>query len=186
MRTITVGSSRLTIERGSVVELGRHVGAIVNAANEHLAPGGGVCGAIHDAGGPAIEAECRRIGRCATGSAVATTAGLLDADAVIHAVGPVWRGGLSGEADLLASAYASSLAVAEQRGLASIAFPSLSTGIYGFPIERAAGIALETVRERLAGGSTVGEVIFALYGEHEYEVFMAAAERWSAPGDVRE
>ena len=180
MTTIQTGSGRLTLERGDITRLGRHVGAIVNAANEWLEPGGGVCGAIHRAGGPTIAAECRKIGACATGSAVATTAGLLDADAVIHAVGPIWRGGLDCESDLLASAYASSLAVAEQRGLASIAFPSISTGIYGYPIERAAGIAIRTVAERLAGGSTVQEAIFVLFSDADLAVYEAAAERWSA------
>ena len=180
MPTIQIGSSQLTFERGDITRLGRHVGAIVNAANESLFVGGGVCGAIHRAGGRAIADACYQIGHCDTGSAVATTAGFLDADAVIHAVGPVWNGGSNDEDALLASAYASSLAVAEERGLTSIAFPSISTGIYGFPIERAARIAIETVAGRLSGGSTVDEAIFVLFSEADLAVYRAAAERWAS------
>jgi O-acetyl-ADP-ribose deacetylase len=122
------------------------VDAIVNAANEALAPGGGVCGAIHKAGGPSIAEECRRIGHCPTGSAVATTAGDLPARWVIHAVGPVWHGGTVGEPDLLASAYRSSLVEAERVGARSIAFPAISTGIYGYPLDQATQIAVATVQ----------------------------------------
>ena len=122
------------------------VDAIVNAANEHLAPGGGVCGAIHAAGGPAIERECRRIGHCPTGGAVATTAGDLPARWVIHAVGPVWQGGGRGEAGLLAAAYRSALDEAARVGARSIAFPAISTGIYGYPLADATAVAVETVR----------------------------------------
>ena len=186
MQTIQIGSRRLTLERGDITRLGRHVGAIVNAANESLFVGGGVCGAIHSSGGRAIADECYRIGSCETGSAVATTAGFLDADAVIHAVGPVWRGGDDDEDALLASAYASSLTVAEERGLTSVAFPSLSTGIYGFPIERAAEIAIKTVADRLAGGSSVQEAIFVLFSGDDHGVYQAAAERWSASSNVKE
>ena len=122
------------------------VDAIVNAANEQLAPGGGVCGAIHAAGGPQVAAECRRIGHCPTGSAVATTAGELPARFVIHAVGPVWGGGDRGEPDLLASAYRSALDEAARIGARSVAFPAISTGIYGYPLEPATAVAVETVR----------------------------------------
>jgi O-acetyl-ADP-ribose deacetylase (regulator of RNase III) len=122
------------------------VDAIVNAANEQLAPGGGVCGAIHAAGGPSIAAECRRIGHCPTGGAVATTAGDLPARFVIHAVGPVWHGGGRGEADLLASAYRSSLDEALRVGARSVAFPAISTGIYGYPLAEATAVAVEAVR----------------------------------------
>jgi O-acetyl-ADP-ribose deacetylase (regulator of RNase III) len=120
--------------------------AIVNAANDALLPGGGVCGAIHRAGGPAIAEECDRIGSCPTGSAVATTGGDLAAKWVIHAVGPVWRGGAAGEAELLASAYRSSLDEAARIGARSVAFPAISTGIYGYPLEKATGVAVEAVR----------------------------------------
>lgn len=180
MRTFTIGAGKLTLERGDITRLGRSVGAIVNAANESLMAGGGVCGAIHRAGGRAVTVACYAIGHCETGSAVATTAGLLDADAVIHAVGPVWYGGDHDEDQLLASAYASSLVVAEERGLTSIAFPSISTGIYGFPIERAAEIAVATVAERLAGGSSIEEAIFVLFADEDYAVYEFAAEQWVA------
>jgi O-acetyl-ADP-ribose deacetylase (regulator of RNase III) len=122
------------------------VDAIVNAANEHLLPGGGVCGAIHSAGGPAIATECRRTGHCATGAAVATTGGKLPARFVIHAVGPVWHGGGRGEAALLASAYTSALDEAVRIGARSVAFPAISTGIYGYPLEEATRVALAAVR----------------------------------------
>ena len=125
----------------------QRVDAIVNAANEQLAPGGGVCGAIGRAGGDEIFAECARLGGCATGDAKATSAGRLPARYVIHAVGPVWRGGVAGEEELLASAYRRSLEVAEQLGCRTIAFPALSTGIYGYPPERAAPVAVGAARE---------------------------------------
>lgn len=122
------------------------VDAIVNAANEALAPGGGVCGAIHRRGGPSIAQECRRIGHCPTGSAVTTTAGDLPARFVIHAVGPVWRGGAAGEGELLASAYRSSMEEAARVGARSVAFPAISTGIYGYPLEAATAVAVDAVR----------------------------------------
>lgn len=128
------------------------VDAVVNAANEQLSPGGGVCGAIHAAGGPEIAAACRRIGHCPTGGAVTTTAGSLPARFVIHAVGPVWHGGGRGEADLLASTYESALDEAVRVGARSIAFPAISTGIYGYPLEEAAAVAVETVRNWKNGG----------------------------------
>ena len=120
----------------------QRVDAIVNAANEALAPGGGVCGAIRRAGGDAIFEECARLGGCATGAAKATGAGRLPARHVIHAVGPVWRGGDEGEPRLLASAYRTSLEVAQDLGCRTIAFPALSTGIYGYPVELAAPVAV--------------------------------------------
>ncbi len=123
------------------------VDAIVNAANEALAPGGGVCGAIRRAGGDEIFEECARLGGCATGDAKATGAGRLPARHVVHAVGPVWHGGGHGEAELLASAYRSSLEVAAELGCRTIAFPALSTGIYGYPAELAAPIAVAAARE---------------------------------------
>jgi O-acetyl-ADP-ribose deacetylase (regulator of RNase III) len=180
MPEIAVGASRLTLERGDITRLRRHVGAIVNAANESLMAGGGVCGAIHRAGGRSIHEECYRIGQCETGSAVATTAGFLDADAVIHAVGPVWHGGGQDEERLLTSAYATSLKVAEERGLTSVAFPSISTGIYGFPIERAAAIAIDTVAGVLERGSTIAEVILVQFSDVDYGVYSAALDRWQA------
>jgi O-acetyl-ADP-ribose deacetylase (regulator of RNase III) len=124
----------------------QEVDAIVNAANEALAPGGGVCGAIRRAGGDEIFDECARLGGCATGDAKATGAGRLPVRHVIHAVGPVWSGGGAGEPELLASACRRSLEVAEQLGCRTIAFPALSTGIYGYPPERAAPVAVAAVR----------------------------------------
>jgi len=124
----------------------QQVDAVVNAANEGLVPGGGVCGAIHRRGGPSIAEECRRIGHCPTGGAVVTTAGDLPASFVIHAVGPVWRGGGAGEPELLASAYRSSLEEAVRVGARSVAFPAISTGIYGYPLEAATEVAVAAVR----------------------------------------
>lgn len=124
----------------------QRVDAVVNAANAALAPGGGVCGAILRAGGPAIFDEAARIGGCPTGGAVATGAGELPAKHVIHAVGPVWHGGGDGEEELLASAYRRALEVAVELGCRTVAFPAISTGIYGFPVDRAAPIAVDTAR----------------------------------------
>ncbi|HSF62187.1 MAG TPA: O-acetyl-ADP-ribose deacetylase [Gaiellaceae bacterium] len=125
----------------------QRVDAIVNAANEALAPGGGVCGAIRRAGGDEIFEECARIGGCVTGDAKTTGAGRLPARFVVHAVGPVWRGGGKGEPELLASAYRRALEVAEESGCRTVAFPALSTGIYGYPPELAAPVAVGAVRE---------------------------------------
>jgi O-acetyl-ADP-ribose deacetylase len=137
--------------------------AIVNAANESLAPGGGVCGAIHRAAGPELAQACARIGRCPTGEARLTPGFRLPARFVIHAVGPVWRGGGSREPELLASAYRSAMQLASDRGLRSIAFPAISTGIYGYPLEPATEVAVSTVRAMVGAGSSVEEVLFACF-----------------------
>ena len=151
------------------------VDAIVNAANQGLAGGGGVDGAIHRAGGPAILEECRKLRASqygkglATGQAVATTAGALDARWVIHTVGPVWSAGEDRSA-LLASCYRESLRVADELGARTVAFPAVSTGIYGWPMDDGARIAVETVR---AADTSVEEVRFVLFDEHAYEAFAA-------------
>lgn len=125
------------------------VDAIVNAANERLAPGGGVCGAIHAAAGPELAVACAAIGRCATGDAVTTDGFNLPARFVIHAVGPIWRGGDQGEPALLTDCYRAIVREAEGVGATSVAIPAISTGIYGFPVEQAAAIAVESLTERL-------------------------------------
>ena len=150
------------------------VDAIVNAANEGLRGGGGVDGAIHRAGGPAIMEECIRLGGCRTGDAKATTAGNLPARHVIHAVGPVWNGGGHGEDDLLASAYRRSVEVAAELGCSSISVPAISTGIYGFPIERAAPIALETGRAAAEAAGGDRRLVFVLFSAGDLEVYRAA------------
>lgn len=136
--------------------------AIVNAANESLAPGGGVCGAIHRAAGPELERACAAIGHCPTGEARITPGFRLPAKYVIHAVGPIWRGGNAGEPELLSSAYRSSLRLAAENDARSIAFPAISTGIYGFPLELATPIAVNTVREAAISWG-VERVVFACF-----------------------
>jgi O-acetyl-ADP-ribose deacetylase (regulator of RNase III) len=139
------------------------VDAIVNAANRFLVPGGGVCGAIYRAAGPDLAAACDRLGECPVGEARITSGFGLNAGYIIHAVGPMWHGGDAGEDELLASAYRSALELAERYGVRRIAFPAISTGIFGYPLERATIIAVHTIRETLARGSTVEEVIFACF-----------------------
>ena len=153
--------------------------AIVNAANSELLPGGGVCGAIHRAGGPAIAQECHRIrserGPWPPGQAVATTAGRLGAKYVIHAVGPVWHGGDHGEAEALSSCYRESMRVADELKLVCIAFPAISTGIFGYPVEQAAWVAIPTVVERLRSARHLVLVSFVLFDQPTFETFATAA-----------
>jgi len=149
--------------------------AIVNAANSGLRGGGGVDGAIHRAGGPAIMDECRRIGGCPTGSAVVTTAGRLPARHVIHAVGPRWHGGARGEPELLAGAYRAALRVATDNGLRTVAFPSISTGAYGYPIREAARVALRAVGEFAAENAGKLDLVrFVLFSAHDHDVYAEA------------
>ncbi len=149
--------------------------AIVNAANSSLLGGGGVDGAIHRAGGPQILEDCRAIrarqGECPPGEAVITSGGRLKAKHVIHTVGPVWRGGGHDEDRVLASAYRNSLRLAHERGLRTIAFPSISTGAYGFPPERAARIAVATVREFAASHEGLARVIFVVFSEDQRKLY---------------
>ncbi|OGP15475.1 MAG: O-acetyl-ADP-ribose deacetylase [Deltaproteobacteria bacterium GWA2_54_12] len=151
--------------------------AIVNAANTNLAGGGGVDGAIHRAGGPAIMEECRKIGSCPTGSAVITAGGKLKARLVIHTVGPVYRDGTHGEPDLLMSAYRSSLNLALEKGLKSISFPSISTGAYGYPVEEASKIAVSTVIEFIRQNKGFNLVRFVLFSDKDLTTYRRALEK---------
>jgi len=166
---VKINGAILSLVRGDITL--SETEAIGNAANSRLAGGGGVDGAIHRAGGASIMAECRKIGSCPTGKAVLTGGGNLKARFVIHGVGPVYHGGTQGEADLLASVYAESLAIASEKGINSIAFPSISTGVYGYPIAEAASIALKTVIEFLKKDRVVKLVRFNLFSEGDLSVY---------------
>lgn len=168
MSTYTINGVTLALAQGDITKI--KADAIVNAANSGLAGGGGVDGAIHDAGGPSIMAECRKIGGCSTGSAVATTAGDLPATYVFHAVGPIYRGSPQ-DARLLASAYRACLQLAEQHHIASIAFPALSTGVYGYPLNEAAPIALRTIIDHIKQPTSLKHVTVVLFGDKAYRTF---------------
>ena len=175
---VRIGRTRLRLIQGDITK--QETDAIVNAANPSLMGGGGVDGAIHRAGGPAILEECKkiiaRIGRLETGRAVITTGGNLKAKYVIHTVGPVWRGGDKGEPELLASAYRESLKLADEKGLKSISFPSISTGAYGYPVDLASQVALRAVISYLKEGTGLEEVVFVLYDPRTFEAYRRAFE----------
>lgn len=167
-----MNKSEIEVIQGDITKI--QVDAIVNAANSSLLGGGGVDGAIHRAGGPAILEDCRKIvarqGGCKTGEAVITTAGKLPAHFVIHTVGPVWNGGERGEAEKLASCYRNALELALKNGCGSIAFPNISTGIYGYPKKQAAAIAVSSVKNFLAATDRAMKVIFVCFDKENYEL----------------
>ena len=167
-----MSETRIEIIQDDITQLA--VAAIVNAANSSLLGGGGVDGAIHRAAGPQLLAECRNLGGCPTGEAKLTAGYDLPARAVIHTVGPVWHGGDHGEDQLLASCYRSCLALAREHGLESVAFPSISTGAYRFPLARACRIALTTVRDVFAGQNVVKRVIFVCFSSADLEEYRRA------------
>jgi len=176
---IIINKVKLSLIQGDITK--QATDAIVNAANSSLMGGGGVDGAIHRAGGPAILEECKQIasrqGRLPTGKAVITTGGNLKARFVIHTVGPVWHGGKNGEPDLLASAYRESLKVATENNLLSISFPSISTGVYGYPIAKAARVALGAVASFLKENVTsISEVVFVLFDPDIFQSYKAAMD----------
>lgn len=167
-------STRIQIVEGDITAL--HVDAIVNAANRTLLGGGGVDGAIHRVAGPELLAECRTLNGCETGQAKMTAGYNLPAKHVIHTVGPVWHGGGHDEDELLASCYRESLKLAEAHALNSIAFPAISTGVYGFPMDRAARIAVREVSAFLKAARSVREVMLVCFGREAVEAFQAALD----------
>ena len=164
----TVNKTTLEVDCGDITK--ESVDAIVNAANRTLLGGGGVDGAIHRAGGPAILAECRKLNGCDTGDAKITTGGNLAAKHVIHTVGPVYRGGNQGEPELLASCYRRSLEVASENGIKTVAFPAISTGVYGYPKEAAARIAIQTVVDYAKAHADIERVRVVLFDQGSYEI----------------
>jgi len=168
---------RVEVHNGDITKL--EVDAIVNAANESLAPGGGVCGAIHRAAGPELAAACARVGHCPTGGARLTSGFALPARHVIHAVGPVWQGGTDGEPEELSSAYLSSLELARRHGFKSIAFPAISTGIYGYPLKEATAVALDTVLHWLEKEALPERVVFCVFGDAAERAYREALAKRS-------
>ncbi len=164
--------NRIKVVEGDITK--QTVDAIVNAANTALLGGGGVDGAMHRAAGPELLEECRKLGGCPTGQARITKGYKLPAKWVIHTVGPVWRDGKHGEDDLLAGCYRNSLALAEQNGVTTIAFPSISTGAYGFPMERAAHVAVTEIKTFLERKSSIEKVLLVCFGKGAYEIHLQA------------
>lgn len=171
-------STELTVVQGDIAA--QHVDVIVNAANESLLGGGGVDGAIHRAAGPELLNECRAIGGCAAGQAVMTRAYLLPARWIVHTVGPVWVDGRHGEPDVLANCYRNSLDLAVGAGACSIAFPSISTGAFGYPVEQAAAVAVHTVAEWLSANRTVCEIRFVCFDHRTYAAYQRASGAMAA------
>lgn len=169
MRQVQSGKSTLVLLQGDITQ--QDTDAIVNAANSSLLGGGGVDGAIHRAAGPGLLAECRTLGGCPTGEARITKGHKLKARYVIHTVGPVWRGGKHFEEDLLHAAYRNSLQLAVENNIQSIAFPSISTGVYGFPIAKASRIAFSTVKEFVQKHGQPREVRFVVFSQSDYDVY---------------
>lgn len=166
---------KITIKLGDITK--QEVDAIVNAANTQLAGGGGVDGAIHRAAGPSVMEECRKIGACPTGEAVITGAGKLKAKRIIHTPGPVWNGGKNGEPELLRKCYRNSFRLAKDNGLATIAFPAISTGVYGYPVEDAARIA---IGEGMKHISDFLEIRYICFSEVDHGVYLRVHEELSA------
>jgi O-acetyl-ADP-ribose deacetylase (regulator of RNase III) len=178
--SVTWGETKIRLVQGDITD--QDVDAVVNAANSGLMGGGGVDGAIHRRGGPAILEECKRIrqkewpGGLPAGKAVITNGGSLKARHVIHTVGPVWSGGRGGERVALAECYYNSLRIAAQNGLRSVAFPSISTGAYGYPIREASRVALKAVKSYVESSGAPVEVTFVLYSENDFKTYMEALE----------
>ena len=176
-----IGKARLEVIVADITSL--RVDAIVNAANSSLLGGGGVDGAIHRAAGPELLAECRTLNGCATGDAKITKGYRLQASHIIHTVGPVWNGGNLGEDDLLASCYRRSIELCQKHGLASLAYPAISTGIYRFPADRAAGIAVATVVDTISAAPDVTKVIFCCFSHDSARLHEAALAAFGNPCD---
>jgi O-acetyl-ADP-ribose deacetylase (regulator of RNase III) len=165
----TIMSMKIELVQGDITHL--QVDAIVNAANKSLLGGGGVDGAIHRAAGPGLLEECRLLNGCETGDAKITGGHQLPATYVIHAVGPVWRGGKHNEEALLASCYRRSLEIADEKGLHSVAFPNISTGVYGYPKEHAADVAIRTIQEAIPNLQRIQKVIFCIFDEENFSIY---------------
>lgn len=167
----------IAVIQGDITQ--QRVDAIVNAANNSLLGGGGVDGAIHDAAGPELLEECRKLNGCATGEAKITKGYKLPAKWVIHTVGPIWRGGNQGEDELLASCYRNCLAIAEQYQIKTIAFSAISTGVYGFPVERAAQIAVREIQRFLESNNSLEQVILVCFSQRAYDCYLKAVQEIS-------